>query len=390
MLPSFARRRPARWVALLAGFAALVAAAPAAAQSPDPTLNVVAAQDAVLATGLPFGSHTVQVTRPDAMTGAPVVIGHYRGLQLRQPAVLRQHDRPDPGDPDGDCWQAGGLSLPGGVGLTPDIRPGDTVSVTGGPTVKVGDSPGNGPGGPINGCDAVSTWARNMAATSAQPAPGGDLAVSGQAQPLTTGVAVTATDGARTTQPADATLAADGNWTATIPAAQLSALTPGRVTVQPVFAVPDVVTGAAAHIAGVAVNGDFAAAAPGQSGSNAGNQDEPNGAGPAARPEIIRLGGVRTSMRVSLAAARAGRMSASFVVPTGARYVRVRLARSGQTAFSRVLAAGRPGTRQTVRLRGSASALGKLVRGRYTLSVGAGPSKTQLGTQVVRRSLRIG
>ena len=39
--------------------------------------------------------------------------------------------------PRGDCWHNGALTLPGGLGLTPDIRPGDTVTVTGGLSLTV-------------------------------------------------------------------------------------------------------------------------------------------------------------------------------------------------------------------------------------------------------------
>ena len=391
MLPSFARRRTARWVALLAGSAALVAAAPAAAQTSGPTLNVVAAQDAVLATGLDFGSHTVQVTRPDALTGAPVVIGQYTGTVLGDLPFSVNMTVPSAANRDGDCWQPGALSLPGGVGLTPDIRPGDTVSVTGGPTVKVTDDLGRGPGGPISGCDAISKWGRNITNAAAQGTAGGDMTVNGVAQPLSTGVSVVATDGNRTTAPVDATVGADGAWSATIPASKLASLAAGKVTVQPVFAVPDVATGAVAHIAGVAMNADYSASLPGQNtggqgggntGGNAGNQDAPKAG------ETIHLDGVRARMRISLAGARAGRLSASFIVPPGAHYVQVRLSRSGHTTLTRVVPAGKPGTRQTVRVRGAA--LRKLVRGDYMLSVSAGATRRQLGTHVVRRSLHIG
>jgi hypothetical protein len=78
----------------------------------------------------------------------------------------------------------------------------------------------------------------------------GSLAVSGVAQPLATAVSVWASDGSRRTAPVDVAPAADGSWKATIPASRLARLAKGTLTVAAVFAVPDVSTGAAAHIAG--------------------------------------------------------------------------------------------------------------------------------------------
>ena len=94
-----------------------------------------------------------------------------------------------------------------------------------------------------------------------------------------------------------------------------------------------------------------------------------------------RLGAIRATTRISLARARRGGISASFVVPAGTKIVRVRLARAERTTYLKFVAAGRPGTRQTVRLAGARLAR-KLRRGRYVLSVKAGPSRTQLGPAV--------
>ena len=53
--------------------------------------------------------------------------------------------------------------LPGGAGLVPDVLPGDSVGVVGGQSVVVpaeGFDAGAATGGPISGCESVSTWAR--------------------------------------------------------------------------------------------------------------------------------------------------------------------------------------------------------------------------------------
>ena len=94
-----------------------------------------------------------------------------------------------------------------------------------------------------------------------------------------------------------------------------------------------------------------------------------------------RLTAIRATKRISLARARRGGISASFVVPAGTEIVRVRLARATRTTYLKSVAAGRPGTRQTVRLTGASFAR-KLRRGRYVLTVKAGPSRAQLGAAV--------
>ena len=245
-------RRTARRLVLLtaAALATAVPAAPALAQQQQQTLTATAAKDSVLATGLPYGPTTVQVTRPDAFTGAPVVIGQFAGTAQGLLPFSVNTTTPNSFYPAGDCWQSGALTLAGGVGLTPDIRPGDTVAVSGGLSVLVpaDAEAGGGPGGPIGDCGALSPYGRN-AVTAATGGSGSDLTVSGTAQPLATSVSVSATDGHATTAPVDATLA-NGTWTATIPAAQLASLANGTVTVGGVYAVPDVSTGAPAHIAG--------------------------------------------------------------------------------------------------------------------------------------------
>jgi hypothetical protein len=382
-------RRIARRLAPLAAAALATAASagPAFAQQQQQTLSVNAVSDSVLATGLPYGPTTVQVTRPDSLTGAPVVIGQFAAVASGLLPISVNTTTPTAFDPDGDCWQKGSLTLPGGVGLTPDIRPGDTVAVSGGPSLTVpANAASEGGGGPINGCEPLSVYGCN-AVTAATGGSGTDMTVSGSAQPLATGVSVTATDGQATTPPVDATLAADGTWAATIPAGQVAALADGAVTVDGVYAVPDVSTGAPAHIGGkplsiqkTTVAGDV----PVHDTPPAPEPAQPPAATPApapAAPSVGRLTRIRVTSRISLTDARRGGIRVSFIVPAGAQVVRVRLAHHTSTAYLKLLAAGKPGTRQTVRLDG-ASLARKLRRGAYALTVAVGPSRTQLGSAI--------
>jgi hypothetical protein len=392
-------RRTARRLALLAAaaLATAVPAAPALAQQQQQTLTVTAARDSVLATGLPYGPTTIQVTRPDAVTGVPVVIGQFAGTAPGLLPFSVNTTTPTAFNPAGDCWQSGALALAGGVGLTPDIRPGDTVAVSGGLSVLVpaNAESGGGPGGPIGGCDALTAYGRN-AVTAATGGSGSDLALSGTAQPLATGVSVSATDGHATTSPVDASLADDGTWSATIPAAQLASLANGTVTVGGVYAVPDVSTGAPAQIAGAplsiqntTVPGDTPvpdsppAPAPAQPVA-------PPAAAPAAPPAAapkstapVGLTSIRATSKISLARARRGGIQASFIVPAGARVVRVRLSRGKATAYTKFVPAGSPGTRQTVHVAGAGLAH-TLRRGAYALTATAGPSRAQLGPAITR------
>ena len=88
-----------------------------------------------------------------------------------------------------------------------------------------------------------------------------------------------------------------------------------------------------------------------------------------------------------MSAARAGKLRASVLVPTDARYLRARLSRHGSTRVLRIVRASAPGARQAFALRGPG--LSKLRRGRYTLTVGAGPSRDDLTSAVVRASIRV-
>jgi hypothetical protein len=386
-------RRAARTLApLTAATLAIVPAGPALAQQQQ-TLSVNAASDSVLATGLPYGPTTVRVTRPDALTRAAVVIGQYADVAPGLLPFSVNTTTPTAFYPNGDCWQSGALALPGGLGLTPDIRPGDTVSVTGGMSMTVPAGDGSGAaGGPIPGCDVLSAYGRNRIA-AATVGSGGDITVAGAAQPLTTGVSVTATDGRTTAGPVDATLAADGTWTAEIPADQVAKLAAGTVTVDGVYAVPDVSTGAPAHIAAAPLSVQKTTG-PGDPGVNdtppapepapptppPAAPSPPPAGGPSAAPPTVtagRLTAIRATTRISLARARRGGIRASFVVPAGTEIVRVRLSHAKRTTYLKLLAAGQPGTRQTVHLAGTRFAR-TLRRGRYVLTVSAGPSRAQL------------
>jgi hypothetical protein len=68
----------------------------------------------------------------------------------------------------------------------------------------------------------------------------------------------------------------------------------------------------------------------------------------------------------------------SFLVPASTEVVRVQLSKAGRTAYRRVLAAARSGTRQTVRLTG----VSRLTRGTYALTVAAGLTRTQFGPAI--------
>jgi hypothetical protein len=212
-----------------------------------PQITVVG--DSVVVSGLAAGRATLRVTRPDARTKAPVVIGEFSGPVSDSLPFAVNTTVPDPlYAAAGDCWQAGALHLPGGAGLTPDIRPGDTVALVGGPSLKVTRGGGT-VRGPIAGCAPTSVFAENAVTGAPSSVGNTKLVVSGVAQPLTTGVSVSVSDGSRSTSWVDVVPRA-GRWRATIPAAQVRRLAKGTLTVTAVFAVPDVSTGAAAHIAG--------------------------------------------------------------------------------------------------------------------------------------------
>lgn len=376
--------------------AACVVAAgpPAVAHGQQATLRVDAAGDSVIATGIPVGATTAQVRRPDARTGVPVVIGQYVEVASILPFTINT-TTPTVFDPDGDCWHGGALPLPAGTGLTPDIRAGDTVALSSGLSTVVPAGPEPTSGGPASGCGDLSAYAYN-AVTELAGGSGADLVVHGVAQPLATGVTVTATDGERATAPVAATLADDGTWTATLPHQDLAALADGTVTVAGVYAVPDVSTAAPAHIAGVP--GTFTQRTP-RNDPPVGDPSPPPPAPPVAAPPqaappavqeppplVVRVRGVRTPSRVTLAGARARGLRVSFDVPAEAKVIRVQLARGGRVVLTKVVAAA-PGRRQAVALTGR-QLRRALRRGRHTLSVAAGPSRSTFGPATAR-TLRV-
>ena len=356
--------------------------------SAAPTLNVDAVQDSVLATELPFGATLAQVTRPDAQTGSPVVIGQYGGFATPFLPFSVNTTTPTPFNPGGDCWQKGKLSLPGGVGLTPDIRPGDTVTVSGLSFEVPADAElKEGPSGPIEGCRPISAHGRNSV-TAATGGSGADVGVTGVAQLSATEVSLSATDetGA-STAPVAATLNADGTWNASIPSADLVSLADGKVTLDAVYAVPDVATGAGAHIEGapLAIEKKTVAGEP-----SVVTPEAPAGAAPApaapSRPSIGRLTYVNTTSKIYRSLARKGRIRVALYVPAGAKVVRVRLSRSKTTKYLKYFTAAPAGTRQVLFLKGKS--VTSLRRGLHTLTVMAGPSKTELGSPI-KRSVRV-
>jgi len=306
------------------------------------SLSADTSRDAVVAPSGP-----VQVTRPDALTGAPVVIGTSSGASVNTGS--------------GACWEDGAL----GVALTPDIRPGDTVT-GGGESVVAG--PGAGTGGVASGCPG--SYAFN-AVTGSSADGSGEIAFTGVAQPLATGVSVSLTDGSRTTDPVGGTLS-DGKFSARVPAAALAPLADGDVTVNAVFAVPDVATGKPAHVLG----------APLTIGKRTG------AAGPTVAPSLPSIAppalprsitGLRVPARIGRSHLRRGGLRLVFVVPDGARTVRIRLSQGRRTAFSELFPASAPGSTQLVRVRARAR------RGRYRLAVSALAGRRRVGAAASAR-----
>jgi hypothetical protein len=360
-----------------------------------PTIAV--AGDSVLATSLPtFGTATIQATRPDALTGAPVVIGVFSGTANPSTPFSVNTTTPTPLNPSGDCWQKGALSQ----ALTPDLQPGDTVTLSqaallgGGSTstsVKV-PAAANGTSGPISGCSAIAPWAHNAITSAPSTVTGGAITVSGVAQPLATGVSVSATDGTHSTTPVSTTPGSSGSWSATIPATQVAKLADAPLTVTPVVAVPDVSTGAAAHIAGVGVKVTKAGspASSGQTGPGSPSTSKP-GSGPTSSPSSahrrIRVSGLRVPSTLTLARARRTGISVSFLVPVGAKVVRVELLR-GKTRLSRTtVRAHKARARQRVVVNGKRLTR-RLRAGSYTIAIQAGGSSASLGP-VATRHMRI-
>jgi hypothetical protein len=326
---------------------------------------------------------TLQITRPDLKTGNPVVTGQYQGLALFGVPFGVNTTAPSLLNPSGDCWQKGALA--GDLGLTPDILPGDTVAVTGGPSMVVPaqTSAGDGTlGGPIAGCEKLSAWGRNQVTTAEFASPGGDLAVTGHAQPGAKSVTVTATDANDvTTDAVPATLAADGSYTATIPADALAELADGSLTVGADYTVPDVATGNPADIAGPTLSVDKVTP------EAADTAPEPQTVPPAVAPAApkIALHGLMAKKKITLRSLRAGKLRVSFVVPTGANYVRVRLAKNRTTKAKVIASASPAGTRQTIALTG----VRRAKRGLYSITVLASPVRTMFVGDVLRAQVRV-
>jgi hypothetical protein len=347
------------------------AASAAPAQADVPTISVKGGS--VLVTNQSYGPTTVRATRPDALTHKPVVIGQYAGVAPSLGPFSVNTTVPTGSMPNGDCWQQGAL----GSAITPDLLPGDTVTVTQTPSgaqptstsVAVTQPPGDA-AGPIPACSDIAPFARNAVTRRPGSVSGGAIELSGVAQPFATRVSLSASHGSSSTAPVVVKPAQGGAWSAAIPAREVARLSDGPLVVTPVFEVPDVSTGATAHIAaGPAIRVSKT------SGSGA------RGSRPATGE--TRISGVRVPARLGLGYARRRGIRASFVVPAGARVVRIQLRRGGRTLLQRVAAAGTPGSRQAVRLRGP-RVRRVLQRGRYRIAIGAGPSLARLGAPVTR------
>ena len=384
--PRTLRRWPLPAAAAVACAGAMCAPGLTGVASAASGTTIVVSGDSVVATSLPsFGQTTISVTRPDAITGSPVVIGLESGNGSSSTPFSANTITPTPLDPTGDCWQKGALS----EALTPDIQPGDTVSVSqagflgsGGSTtttvVQASDL-SNAILGPISGCSSIAPWAQN-AITSAPGsiANGVALTVSGVAQPLATGVSVSASDGKATTAPVSTTPGGDGSWSVTIPAAALNSLRAGSLSVTPVMAVPDVSTGASAHIAGVgtSVTKEVAKASPSTpSSSSTPPTTVRTKAGSSTRQGKVT--GVRVPGKMSVTNARNRGFKVSFVVPSGVRYARVTLTDGKRRLYVTTLRTRRAKTRQTVAL--PARVTRRLGAGRYKVSIEVGTSRSRLG-----------
>ena len=384
-------------LAITSTIACLAPAAARAATDSGPMVTVV--ESSVIVARPPVGDATITASRLDPLTGKPVVIGTYTGVA--NPSLSVNTTAPSAGIA-GDCWQKGALSS----ALTPDLRPGDVVTVTsaggllGGPpaSTSVAVAPDAKPStGPIPACADSAPFAQNTITDApASVTGGGPITLHGRAQPLATGVSISAGDGTNVTPAASATPAADGTWSATIPADAVAPLADGPLTVTPVIAVPDVSTGAQAHIAAAPVTVQKQAAAAGAgagvsgSGPGAALAGTAGGTGrpgsPASTPTAAtgpsRVSGLRAPSRVSARTARGSGITASFVVPAGASTVQLQLLQGSKALYSTAMAV-RPGARRTVRL--SSPSLRRLLRpGRYTLALRAGTSPQQLGPPLLR------
>jgi hypothetical protein len=153
------------------------------------------------------------------------------------------------------------------------------------------------------------------------------------------------------------------------------------VTANAVYTVPDVLTGAPSHIAGAPLSLRKApapvpaAGAPGATkpGTPANGQAGGQAGGLTAKSLRVRSG-------LALRSVRRSGISASFLVPAGAKFAQVELRRGSRTVARRVVRAGKAGSRQTVRLSAK-----RVARGSYTLVVKVGAARNSLGQELTRR-----
>jgi hypothetical protein len=351
------------------------------------TTAIAVAGDSVLVTDPLTGATTVQATRPDAVTHKPVVIGQYQDFAFSFTPFSVNTTVPSPLKPNGDCWQAGALAS----ALTPDLQVGDTVTATqtplfGQPTslsVPVTAADVKGAVGPIPACNTIAPFARNALTKSPKSVTGGPIAVSGVAQPFATHVSVSATDGHVSTTPVVVTPASSGTWSATIPAAQVDRLANGPVSVAPVFGVPDVSTGAASNIAaGPAAQVTKSGTGSSSPSAPAVTPSAPATPGGPAVPAVLRVHSLHAPSRTGIGYASRKGIRASFIVPPGANYVRVELKRGRKLLVQRVVPAGKVGSRQAVRLRGSN--VRRVLRvGTFRIAVSAGSTVSKFGPRDV-------
>jgi hypothetical protein len=249
--------------------------------------------------------------------------------------------------------------------------------------------------GPISGCSGIAPLARNAITSGPSSVTDGPITVSGVAQPLATGVSLSATDGTHTTTPVTTTPASDGSWTATIPASEVQGLANTALTVRPVMAVPDVSTGALAHIAGVGLtvtkSASTAGTTPSHTGGTGGNPPPRTNPGPTGgshkRRVSLRARGLRAASPLTLSRARREGIEATLILPAGAKIARVELLRGKNRLFVTTVRVPKGGSRQTILLR--SRRLSHLLRtGQYTIAVQVGAGSSALGP-VTTRTVRI-
>jgi hypothetical protein len=150
--------------------------------------------------------------------------------------------------------------------------------------------------------------------------------------------------------------------------------------VTPVVAVPDVSTGAQAHIAGVGVTVQKTAATGGTETPGATGGAQPpsapgtaGGSGLGKQSTKLSVSGLRVT-GTSLNNARRHGIPVSFRVPAGTRIVRVELLRGKTRLVTKTVAGRSAGGRQTVLLHS-----GRLRAGTYRIRVWIGASRSTLG-----------